>query len=425
VVPRTVVEAGGERVGVIGATTPRLPHISRPLSVAVRSDLKEIIQAQIDALKGEGINKIILLSHLQNIEEDVALAAQLRGVDVIVAGGGNELLANAGDELIPGDADNVYGPYPQLGADADGKKVLIVTTSGDYQYVGRLIVDFDGKGDVVGFDKASGPVRVAGDSYPDAVAPLPEAVAEVTQPVERALASLKQHVVATAEVSLDGRRGPVRTRETNEGDLVADSFLAAAKAAAPARRVPLADVAIINAGSIRNNSILPSGPVTEWDTFEILPFPDVVTLVANISAQQFKELLENAVSAVDRRAGRFAQVSGFRFRWSLSGVAQELDRDARVKVPGTRIREVVLDNGTTLVRDGMVLAGAPRLNVATTDFLARGGDEYPYRGAAFVTLRVSGRKALADFVEKDLNGMIRAKAYPEGGSGRIVEETDH
>jgi 5'-nucleotidase len=61
------------------------------------------------------------------------------------------------------------------------------------------------------------------------------------------------------------------------------------------------------------------------------------------------------------------------------------------------------------------------LNVATIDFLARGGDEYPYRGASFTTLGASYQQALASYIEDALSGLITAADYPTGGEGRITE----
>jgi hypothetical protein len=57
--------------------------------------------------------------------------------------------------------------------------------------------------------------------------------------------------------------------------------------------------------------------------------------------------------------------------------------------------------------------------VATIDFLARGGDQYPYRGAEFTVLGVSYQQALADYISEGLGGQIAASEYPEGGEGRI------
>lgn len=83
----------GDQVHIIGPTTERLPYISRPRDVVV-TEVAGAVQAQIDALAAAGVSRIILISHLQSILEDLALAAQLRGLDVMIAGGGDELLAN-------------------------------------------------------------------------------------------------------------------------------------------------------------------------------------------------------------------------------------------------------------------------------------------------------------------------------------------
>ena len=61
------------------------------------------------------------------------------------------------------------------------------------------------------------------------------------------------------------------------------------------------------------------------------------------------------------------------------------------------------------------------LTVATNDFLARGGDQYPYRGAPFTNLGVTYQQALVDYIQDHagLNGMVTAGDYPTGGEGRI------
>ncbi len=50
--------------------------------------------------------------------------------------------------------------------------------------------------------------------------------------------------------------------------------------------------------------------------------------------------------------------------------------------PSTRVVAVELDDGTVIVEDGVVVPGAD-LTVVTIDFLARGGDEYPFGEAPF------------------------------------------
>ncbi len=420
IVRSTIVVVNGERVGIVGATTPRLAFISSPRNVRVDPDVAGAVQREVDALSAQGVNKIILISHLQSVEEDLALIPQLRGIDVAVAGGGDELLANPNDRLIPGDEQNIVGPYPLTATDADGNEIPVVTTSGNYKYVGRLIVEFDPNGAIIDIDATSGPIRVAGGNTDDAVGPDPEIQAAVVDPVAAAVEALAQNIIGLTEVGLNGQRSNIRTRETNEGNLIADALRFQATQVAPNFGAPLPDVALQNGGGIRNDSIIGPGDLSELNTFNMLPFANFVSIVPNISATQFKEILENAVSRVEFTDGRFAQISGFRFRWAPTGVPQELDDNGNVTTSGSRVQEVVLNDGTVLVQNGVVVPNAPALNIATIDFLARGGDQYPFREMQFTTLGVTYQQALVNYIQNELGGVITAARYPEGGEGRIT-----
>lgn len=428
-VKRTVVVKKRERIGVVGATTPALRSISSPRDVRVRQDVAGIVQRQVDFLTSRGVNKIILVSHLQDIDEDRDLVGRLSGVDVAIAGGGDELLANQGDLLVPGDeistdANGAPLSYPLYSIGADGRSVPIVTTAGDYKYLGRLVVRFNRQGDLVRVWPGSGPVRVSGVA-PDAVAPNPFVQANVVEPVQAYVDDLDQTVLAQSQVALEGRRDPgVRTQETNLGDLLADALLYAGQQRAAEYDVAAPDVALQNGGGIRNNSLIPAGDLTELDTFSIAPFGNFVSVVPDISASQFKEILENAVSAPAGDAGisadgQFAQVAGFSFTYDLSGQAQEVNDAGDVLVAGTRVQSVVLDDGTVLVEDGAVNTDAAPISVATNDFSARGGDQYPFRGADFTTVGLTYQQALADYLVNGLGGVVSSDQYPEGGEGRI------
>jgi 2',3'-cyclic-nucleotide 2'-phosphodiesterase (5'-nucleotidase family) len=419
VAPSTVVGRGDGRVGIIGATTPLLASISSPRNVVVDPEVAAAIQAQVERLEGKGVDKIVLISHLQSLQEDLALVPQLDGVDIVVAGGGDELLANPDDPLLPG--DQAVGPYPTLAADVDGTQVPVVTTSGSYRYIGRLVADFDRHGNLLGVDDArSGPVRVSGPNLPDAARPDPVTQQRVVEPVTAYLAALAQNVIAQTEVPLDGLRTSVRTTETNEGNLVADALLSEATRLAPGFGAPTPDVALQNGGGMRDDEVVPPGPITELKTFDILPFSNFVAVVPQVPRETFKELLENAVSRVEVVDGRFAQVAGFRFSYDPAGQAQEIDPvTGAITTPGTRVQDVTLDDGTVIVAGGQVQPGAA-LNVATIDFLARGGDQYPFGGAPFTTLGISYQQALRNYLTGPLGGVVTAAQYPAGGEGHIT-----
>jgi 5'-nucleotidase len=424
-VASAVVREQGERIGIVGATTPALPSISSPRGVKVLEDVAGLVQAEVDRLTAHRVDKIVLISHLQGLAEDRDLIPMLADVDIVIAGGGDELLASDDALLVPGDTislDPQTGEplrYPLSVTDAGGVDVPVVTTAGDYKYVGRLVVNFDGRGRVLGVDAGSGPVRVSGVA-PDAVPPDGRLQRDVVDPIVAYTEALAQNVVAQSEVALEGRRDPgVRTEETNLGNLLADALLATGQQRAAQFGVAPPQVALQNGGGIRNNSLIPAGPLTELDTFAIAPFGNFVSVVPDLPRAQFKEVLENAVSAVPAADGRFAQVAGFRFGYDPTRTAQVVDNAGTVLTPGERVRSVVLDDGTVVVADGQVVAGAP-VSVATNDFSARGGDQYPFRGLPFTTVGATYQQALASFLVNGLAGLVSQADYPAGGSGRIT-----
>lgn len=425
------VTVGGQEVGIVGATTPNLRSISSPRGVVVGA-VAAAVQAEVDALTAAGVNKIVLISHLQSLNEDLALAPLLTDVDIMVAGGGDELLARPTNPLIPGATES--GVYPTLVRTADGHTAYVITSEGGYRYLGRLVLDFDAAGQVVNVDvTSSGPIRVSGDpDDADAVTGDAALVTSVLEPVRNYVGALDGNVIATSEVPLDGLRANIRGQETNLGDLIADAFLWQANVLAADFAVHAPQVALANGGGIRNASVLPAGDITELDTFDVLPFSNFLTVVEDVPAGQFVQILENAVSRVESGSGRFAQVAGVRFTYDPMGTAQVVADDGTVEVAGTRVVNVdlvdAMGTATALVANGVLVDPTATVDVAIVDFLARGGDQYPFRGAQRTELNnlgVSYQQALFGYIsapsaEGGLEGTITAADYPEAGLGRIT-----
>jgi carbonic anhydrase/nucleoid-associated protein YgaU len=201
---------------------------------------------------------------------------------------------------------------------------------------------------------------------------------------------------------------------------MADALLWQATQTAGQFGVPAPTVALQNGGGIRNNNVIPAGPFTELNTFDIAPFANYATVVEGVSPTQFKEIMENAVSQVEEAGGRFAQIAGFTLVYDRAGTAQAMDDDGNIVTPGTRVQSITLADGTAIVQDGAVVEGAPAVNVATIDFLAQGGDQYPFGEAKFTPLGVSYQEALRNYITEALGGTITADKYPDGGEGRIT-----
>lgn len=404
---RTTVTVDGLPVGLIGLTTPDLPTVSSPRGVTVDDNLVGIAQTQVDALLAEGTNRIILISHLQSINAEIELAGQLRGVDVIVAGGGDELLTNDPANALGG--LSVDGEYPIDTTDADGNRVYVVTTPGEYRYVGNLLIEFDANGNVVNIADESDVIPVVGDGPRDAgVAMLEDSVIAFTD-------QLATRIIARTEVALDGLRANVRTQETNQGNLIADAFLwwidnRTDDFGNIDRSLPV--IAMQNGGGIRNDEVIPAGSdISELKTFDILPFSNFVSLIGPVTPQQVKDALENSVSRVENRNGRFSQIAGFEIVYDPDGVADE-----------SRIISARLDDGTFLVRNGQANDNAPDVYIATNSFAARGGDGYDeFAAAGFINVGPSYQRALFDYLVADngADGVVTAAEYPAGGEGRI------
>jgi 5'-nucleotidase/UDP-sugar diphosphatase len=361
----------------------------------------------------------VLVSHLQDIDNEVALAGQLSGVDVIVGGGGHELLASPGDPLVANGASATapfptpYGPYPLTPTDADGDVVPVVTTNALYTYVGRLVVNFDDAGEVLTIDDAASrpiPVVAAGA---DAVAPDATIARDVVAPVQAYVEDLAEQVIATSEVPLNGVRNDVRSRETNLGNLATDALLDAGQDRAAAAGVTAPVVALQNGGGIRNASVLPAGDLTALDTYTVLPFANFVAVAPEMPVGTFIAGVEHGLSAavvggVLQPAGSFAQASGYRVSYDPAQPA------------GSRIVDLVLDDGTALVSGGEPTGALDTISVATIDFLLRGSDGYPFAGVGFTVLPVTYQQAFEAYLVDDLGGVVTAEAYPVGGQGRIT-----
>lgn len=403
IAPSTIVERNGELIGVIGLTTPMITNISSPGMIQVSEFLVDSVQAQVDYLINQNVNKIILISHLQSINEDTALIKQLSGIDLIIAGGGDEFLSNSSQTdpygLTP------YGPYPIVALDADSVSVPVVTTPGNYRYIGQLLVDFDHQGNLTRIYDESGPVFVMG-------ALDTTMVNEIMEPINNYISAMTSNIIAQTEVEIDYLRSNIRTEETNGGNLVADALLWHAMNTHAAYGLPAPQVALQNGGGLRLENTVPVGDFAEVLTYDICAFNNQVCMVEAITPQKFKELMENGVSNVENVDGRFPQIAGFTLVYNPLGDA------------GSRVISITLNDNTPIVSDGQVVQGAPNVNMATIDFLAKGGDFYPFDLLNYTILGATYQQALFNYIvdENGLDSLISASQYPAGGEGRIIEQ---
>lgn len=334
------VEVNGERIGLIGrapsdlfditlypeAKLPGLdfvggrhPETNRPLESAIPQILE-----QVDLLKAQGVNKIILLDHPLNFSGDPVPAGELRDVDIIVFAGNTDFMAKAEPDgpfnLLRPD-DKPAADYPILRADAEGNPVYVVNSGQSYRYVGNLIVTFDDQGLISEIDDRSGPIA----STAEAVAALSEELSVPTLQAPQELRSTFEAlagtplirdlvaVVGTTSSLLNGAEDEIRSRETNLGRLIGDSYLWRARryVREEGREVGV-DIALKNSGGIRNSILGPD--ITKFSIESALAFDNALEIL-ELSGNELLAALENAVSHFPDRSGSFPQIAGLDFEF--------------------------------------------------------------------------------------------------------------
>jgi len=424
-VSSTIIRERGERIGIVGLTTPSLPSISSPGLVEVLQDVGAIAQAEIDALTAQGVEIIILQSHLQGLQSEIDLVNSLVGVDVVIGGGGDEVLADEDTILVPGDEDEVAGTYPQLATAADGTQVPVVTTPGNYQYVGVLEVTFDRDGEVIRIDTADSGLQVVTDSGPAAVGEDRRIKRTIEAPVAAFIEDLANTIVATSDVALDCERVEVRGVEANCGNLIADAHLATGVETAAALGLDTPQLALQNGGGIRGEIDQPVGPISIADTFRLQPFGNFVTVAEDVPAEAVRQIIEEgAIRLPDPGDGGFTQVSdGTVVVIDSSFPARVADQSTGEQLaPGERVRELILADGTVVVTGGVTQDVT--VDLVQLSFSVRGGDAQPdltaIPGVTITQAPASDQQSLQSFLLDDLGGVRSGVDYPRGGEGRIT-----
>ena len=196
--PFTVLEVGGELVGVAGLITEELPEVSSPSGDTRVLPLEDAARAAVEEMTALGVNKVILLTHV-GYAKDLELAARIPGVDVIVGGHSHTLLGDfAPLGLQP------EGEYPTAVQGPDGGTVLVVTAWRYGAVLGSLTVEFDSAGAITGY--SGNPVIPTSAPFPDepglAVTEPEPVVAEMVDRYTSALEDFQGEYVAVAESDL-------------------------------------------------------------------------------------------------------------------------------------------------------------------------------------------------------------------------------
>lgn len=359
----------GDEFVVIGVTTPETATKTHPKNVKgvtftepIAEVNKVIEEIQAKALaEGKDYKHYIVLAHLG---VDTTTPVEWRGSTLAEALSKNPLLKGKRVTVIDGHSHTVesttYGDnvtYNQTGS--------YLHNVGKITYKSRQLL-----------------------GNPSLIAAADAKKLEANPKIEKLVKDIKQkydaenaiEVVSNSPVELNGDRENVRVRETNLGNVVADSLYQYGQTGFSHPT----DIAVTNGGGLRE-TIAKGKPITKGNVIAVLPFGNTISQI-QVTGQQVFDMFEKSLGSilqVDKAgktvldengqpllepSGGFLQISGAKVYYDTNLTA------------GKRVLAIQVKNRATGLYEKLDLEKVYYL--ATNDFLAAGGDGYTMLGGA-------------------------------------------
>ena len=351
VAPYVMIERGGMKVAFVGSNTLKTPEVAPPAnlgSIKIQDPATGLNAAIADARKA-GAQFVVALVHNGFAEFPAGqataagplldIAKAVRGADLVLGGDSHLKYAGRVNGTAVAQSVNSSASFvqTQMCMDASTGKVLGVAP---------LIV-----------------APVAKNVTPNA------AVAAVVKEYADKIATKFDTKIGTVTgvFPFGGTPAVQRQGEVAIGNFIADAVRAKYNT----------DIAIVNGGGIRANipalgykpkatGLSRPADATGTGTYDVL-LGDIYTVLpfgnqlatTSVTGAQIWSAMENGVSQYEAVAGRFPQISGFKFTFDVS------------KKAGSRVVSVTLNDGTAVPNDA-----SKSYTLTTLDYMITGGDGY-------------------------------------------------
>ena len=404
----TIIEKGGVKIGFFGLETPEAQTKANPklieglkfLAGKDGSELYACADAQVKALKEQGADLIVCLSHLgidgsSEPYTSYDLAKNVKGIDFIIDGHSHSVItAGPNGEAIQS-TGTAFANIGVITIDNATKKIV----GNELKAIWHTEKNADGKSVTV-VDYKTRDEKVAA------------AAKAIIDPIDKAYGEK----FAVSEVALNGAKAPNGNRdsETNLGDLITDAMLwkvlADAEITVPEENV----VAITNGGGIRAS--IGVGDVTKKDINTVLPFGNTLAVVY-VKGSELLEALEASTYCTPESIGGFPQVAGMQF---TVATYETYDKNDESYPNSTYYGPKTINRVTIGSINGKDFDPEATYAVITNNFVAGGGDTY-YAFAAATNQFDTGLpldEVVMEYITKELKGVI-GETYAEP-AGRIV-----
>lgn len=342
IVKRSVIkEQNGVKYGFVGAMpvdfeTCTKKSVQKDINVNNFEDTIESIQKEVNELRKQGINRIILLSH-SGYENDKKMASLLDGIDIIIGGHSHTVVEGAknGENMVKSKS---------------GEPVMITQAGENGKYYGILDVEFDANGVL---SKISNQLNAISSKK----SPTIEYVKMQKMGESPKIGTIKE---------IDDMPKNRRIRPHGWANMIVDSM----------KNILDSDVAFLNAANLRK---VPSeGTLTERDVSESVPMKNKL-IKTKVTQKQMVEAIKQAsketFSAASGEPG-LLYTSGVTYKIDDKGNLLELyvvDRKGnKTKVdinnPSENITYSAVYDDFTMRADGEYPALAPKYPVQYFDY---------------------------------------------------------
>ena len=359
----------GDEVVVIGVTTPETATKTHPKNVqgvTFKDPIPEVlnvvkeIQAKAKAT-GDDYKTYVVLAHLG---VDTTTPNEWRGSTLADELSKSPLLKGKRVVVIDGHSHTVESK-------TYGDNVTYNQTGSYLNNIGKVTLKPNSLLGTPSLIKASETTNVAPN-------------AEVKELVDKIKAKYDAEnavvVVKNSPVELSGTRENVRVRETNLGNVVADSLYEYGQTGFKNKT----DIAVTNGGGLRE-TIAKDKPITKGSVIAVLPFGNTISQI-KVTGQNVLDMFEKSLGSIlqvdkacktvlDENGQPLLEPSGGFLHVSGAKVYYDTNLPS-----GKRVLRVEVKNHDTGAYDKLDLAKTYYLT--TNDFLAAGGDGYTMLGGA-------------------------------------------
>lgn len=285
-----IQEENGNKYGVIGIIPPDFfDHVTDPkeysdFNILSIEKTAPLIQKEIDKMKEQGVNKIIILSHA-GYANDVYLAKSVEGIDVILGGHTHDLL-----EGIQEGKNLFYSKKT-------GEPTIITQAGKNGKYFGILNLEFNEKGVIT---KAQNNVNRTESFIKSPIMEyLTNAILGKPQVIGK-ISSVPQYKFSLIN-------------ENPNANFINDAV----------RSELDVDISLINAANLRANFEV--GNLTDRDLFNLTPFKNNMCIF-KLTEKELVDAIKNGAKSIQREdyMPGIAQFSGIRYKMDKQGNVKEV-----------------------------------------------------------------------------------------------------